>query len=295
MSYRDIAIKKTLPSQTELRDHREHCSIDPETLAAIGCTLEQQVRIKRRNDEYALYTVSEVNQGNPGKVIRMGLSGRQRLGTGDEFNGEVDPQVPNLTLSEDTAEANGEFIERIADNGSQNKLIAIAPHGGNIEAYTDQQAEHLATRLGVSSWCCKGWKRGGDAHDRWHITSVDINSDSFPLLNSVMRRGFTYAVAFHGLNDPNQPGILIGGTAPTTLKEDIKAAIAGAVESGIEVRVARPDDVFGGDDPRNIVNRLTAWWTNGIQIEQSPQARSRHWITIADAVADVYAANCDYL
>lgn len=36
------------------------------------------------------------------------------------------------------------------------------------------------------------------------------------------------------------------------------------------------------------MNRLTAGGANGIQIEQSIEARSNHWRAIADAVADVY-------
>jgi phage replication-related protein YjqB (UPF0714/DUF867 family) len=101
-----------------------------------------------------------------------------------------------------------------------------------------------------------------------------------------MRRGFTYALAFHGFDNPE---ILIGGTAPATLKREIKTAIERATAgSGITVRIAQPGEGFGGDDPRNIVNRLTAGGGNGIQIEQSFQARSSHWLAIADAVADVY-------
>jgi phage replication-related protein YjqB (UPF0714/DUF867 family) len=102
----------------------------------------------------------------------------------------------------------------------------------------------------------------------------------------VISRGFTHAVAFHGFNNPE---ILIGGTAPAALKQEIKTAIEHATAgSGINVRIAQPDEGFGGDDPRNIVNRLTNGGRNGVQIEQSLQARSSHWLAIADAVADVY-------
>jgi hypothetical protein len=67
---------------------------------------------------------------------------------------------------------NGEFVERLDDDGMHTALIVIAPHGGDIEANTDQQAEHVASQLAgkrVSSWRCKGWHpRGAFAH--WHIT-----------------------------------------------------------------------------------------------------------------------------
>ena len=120
------------------------------------------------------------------------------------------------------AEDFSEFIENLADNGHNNGLIVIAPHGGNIEKYTDEQAEHVGQKLSseyVSEWICKGFKKGGGAFDRWHITSTDISEESFPKLKTIMRRHFEYSVAFHGWRDES---ICIGGTMPTDVKQLIK-------------------------------------------------------------------------
>jgi hypothetical protein len=71
-------------------------------------------------------------------------------------------------------------------------------------------------------------------------------------------RGFTYAVAFHGFDEP-PTDVLIGGGAPKSLKQEIKKTINGALAgSGMRVRIASPDEGYGGDSPQNIVNRLTA-------------------------------------
>ena len=61
------------------------------------------------------------------------------------------------------------------------------------------------------------------------------------------------------------------------------------------MRIATADEGFGGDSPRNIVNRLTANGANGIQIEQSLAARSTRGQAIADAVAKVYESRLGYL
>ena len=285
------SIVKARSCQTDLLDHAEQCSVDPHKLATIGCAVGQQVRVRRNATQVGLYTVSEILTESPDSVVRMGLAGRRRLDCDAEFGAEVDAQATRSDLKESEAQTAGEFIERLRDDGTNTGLIAIAPHGGAIEPHTDQQAEHVATRLaarGVSAWRCKGWSLGDDrAGDRWHITSTDIDPASFPRLATVSSRGFANAVAFHGLE---QPGIiLIGGTAPMTLKEAIRAAVEGATSaSGIAVEIARPCQRFGGDDPRNIVNRLTVFSAFGIQLEQSPEARKDHWREIADAVADVY-------
>jgi phage replication-related protein YjqB (UPF0714/DUF867 family) len=297
MATYDASVKKALTaSQQDLIGHKEHCSADPSRLAAVGRALGHQVRIKRNNGQYALYTVSEVRAEAPDTVVRMGETGRKRLDITNEFNATLDSQVPHPSFSDAEAEANSEFVERLEDDGTHTGLIVIAPHGGDIERFTDQQAERVASRLkarSVSSWRCKGWKRGGGASDRWHITATDIHEASFPRLNSVIFRGFTHAVAFHGADAPE---ILIGGAAPAPLKEEIRTAINAAIAgSGITVRIASPDEGVGGDSPRNIVNRLTANGANGIQIEQSLDARTNHWQGIADAVAKVYDAKVGFL
>jgi len=290
-SYDALISMALLPQQEDLRTHKEHCSADPEKLATVGRLLGHQVRIKRNDDEYGLYTVSEIRHENQDNVVRMGRGGRERLGTIDVFEGTLDAQVPHATFSDTQAECNGEFVERLDDDGVHTALIAIAPHGGNIEEHTDRQAERVASQLagkGVSSWRCKGWHpRGAFAH--WHITSTDICEASFPLLNTVISRGFSYAVAFHGFEDTEIPyDILVGGRAPDSLKEEIRCVIEDIVGSDFTVHITEPDDHFGGDDERNIVNRLTAGGANGVQIEQKNGPREKYWCRIADAVANVF-------
>ncbi len=284
------SVKKALDTQTDLQDHREHCAPAARTLASLDSGLRQQVRI-HHNDEFALYTVSELLHETTDPVVRMGLLGRQRLQSDqesdEEFEGSLDTKVVDPDLSDKCARDAGELVERLDDEGSQTHLIAIAPHGGDIEPHTDEQAERVAERLGpqvASAWRGKGWRRGGGAFDRWHITSTDLNPVCFPLLNSVMSRRFAHAVAFHGFND--EPGVLIGGTAPAEVKEQLRQAIQQVLPARLHVRVALPNERYGGDDPNNIVNRLSP--CGGIQIEQGSSPRDDHGRDIADVVADFF-------
>jgi hypothetical protein len=54
------------------------------------------------------------------------------------------------------------------------------------------------------------------------------------------------------------------------------------------VHITEPDELFGGDDKRNVVNRLTAGGRHGIQIEQKKGPREKYARPIADAIANVY-------
>jgi phage replication-related protein YjqB (UPF0714/DUF867 family) len=272
---------------------REHCSANREQLAMIGRTPGCQIRVKRNEDEYALYTVSKTLPEPPENILLMGEEARSRLGATSDFNAVVDAQVPHPSFDDATAKEHGEFVEQLVNSGTHTGLIVIAPHGGAIEEWTDQQAERVMSQLSskqVSCWCCKGWKQGGGAFEQWHITSTDIHEASFPCLNTIINRHFTHAVAFHGFSEER---ILIGGLANNALKQEIQQAIQVAVaESNISVEISEPSSLFGGNNPKNIVNRLSvnslAPQGNGIQIEQSNQARQHYWQQIADAVASVY-------
>jgi len=283
------SVKKAFSSQSTLLDRGEHCSLDPERLESIGVTLGSQIRIKRTDDQFALYTISETRHEPKDTIVRMGFQGRQRLGTADEFEATLDTQVPHPTFSDVEAVENSEFVERLDDHWHQQQLVAIAPHGGGIERHTDEQAELLASVLGcdrASVWRCRGFKLGGGAFERWHITSTDIHESSFPLLKKISCRGFAYAIAFHGFSEAD---VLVGGGAPLALKEEVADAVERALTgSGIRVRVATASEHYDGDSADNIVNRLTAGGANGVQIEQSLEAREGFWKAIALAVAGVY-------
>jgi phage replication-related protein YjqB (UPF0714/DUF867 family) len=288
----DGLVRKAFGSQSTLRDRGEHCSLDPERLAALGRVPGSQIRVRRSAAEFALYTVSETRQELPDTTVRMAPAARQRLGTTDEFAATIDAQVPHPTFSDAEAQENSEFVERLDDDGCQRALVVLAPHGGAIERHTDGQAEHVASMLGsygASVWRCKGFKAGGGAFDRWHITSSEIHEASFPLLRTISARGFAHAVSFHGFSGP---GVLIGGAAPLPLKEEIQRALQGVLAgTGLEVRIAGSSEDYDGDNPRNIVNRLTAGGANGVQIEQSLDVRNGFWEPIAEAVAAVYSRN----
>ena len=285
MATATTSVKKAFDTQEDLKSHREHCAVAARTLASLDRVRGQQVRV-HHDAEFALYTVSELLHETTASVVRMGLPGRQRIGPDGEFDGILDTKVTDPALRDEDARTAGELVERLDDDGAQTHLVAIAPHGGGIEPHTDEQAERVRDRLGsqlASAWRCKGWGANGGAFARWHITSTDIDPTSFPLLGTVASRRFARAVAFHGFDD--EAGVLIGGTAPDQVKQRVRDAIARVLPTDLGVRVAQPDERYAGDDPDNIVNRLSP--CGGIQIEQGSTPREGVGGAIADAVADV--------
>jgi phage replication-related protein YjqB (UPF0714/DUF867 family) len=287
-----IDVLEALDSMPELLDDKELCRMECKLAADCGIAMSDQVRLARSDGIYALYTVSGLHQGGTTSHVRMGLVGRKKLESTKPLSAIdlfVGADILRSDLSDAQAELQSEFVERLTDDGVHTGLVALAPHGGRIELWTDQQAEHVATQLlgkGVSSWRCKGWHKGGSAYDRWHIDASRISRNSFPLLDSIGDRGFTYAVCFHGWS---ADGILIGGGAPLQLKQDIRDAIIAAINDvSIDVSIADVNEFYNGDNPANIVNWLTAGGTGGIQLEQSAVARSNYWQPIAEAVASVF-------
>src|SRR5262245_28719807 len=100
MATLNASIKRTQPTQADLVDHKEHCSGDPEKLAAMGVGYGHQIRVRRNPTQVALYTVSELRQETPENIVRMGQSGRQRLGTTNEFNGTMSDEITHPTYSD---------------------------------------------------------------------------------------------------------------------------------------------------------------------------------------------------
>jgi phage replication-related protein YjqB (UPF0714/DUF867 family) len=288
--------------QLETALAKEHCRTKLSQIKMIGRDLHQQVRIEfptANGTTSAIYTVSTVHNGEPdlvflGEKIQDELNNCQEHSNIHTCIGEVKAQVPFEGLTDEQAEACGEFIERLSHNGQNHKLVVIAPHGGEIEAWTDKQAEYIGNQFSsehVSLWICKGFNKGNDsALKRWHITSTDISEKSFPKLNTIFGPKFEYSIAFHGWT---KDSICVGGSknqTPPNLKERIKNTIQETLlAKGSDIQVNNSDspegcpEGFNGDKDENIVNRLG---TNGIQIEQCMKAREKYHDDIAQAVAD---------
>ncbi|WP_165075938.1 poly-gamma-glutamate hydrolase family protein [Paludisphaera rhizosphaerae] len=285
-----VAEVKKAEAGSELTKQQEHCEIDADRLAALGAKPGQQARIYKDSSTFAVYTLIP-RQEEPDTIIRMGLSGRQRMGKDapDSFSATVAiVPAPRSELTDEQADTQGELVERLDDDGTHTGLLIMAPHGGEIERPTDLQSIRLKEKLGkprVSTWILKGYDPPGPqtAYGRWHITSTEISEASYPLLAQAGKRRYDYAFSFHG---KAAEGLLVGGTGPMELKQEVAEALKKAVgDKGVEVVIAYQGQPLGGTTPSNIVNRYT---DRGIQLEQGPTARREYWKEIADAVAEVY-------
>ncbi len=156
-----VTVRQAIRSeQGELIDQEEHCSMDARTIAALGIADRRQVRITAAGRR-AIYTVSETRDETADGVVRMGLGGRRRLGQDDVFEATASAAILDPDLPDQRAEAEGRFVERLADDGAQKALIIVAPHGGGIEPHTDEQAAGVAARFPadrVSTWVCKAFE-----------------------------------------------------------------------------------------------------------------------------------------
>src|SRR5262245_61234816 len=119
MGIGEATIRRALSSQDDLKARREHCSVDDRLLGSVGAAVGQQIRIRRTPSEYALFTVGEARQEDEATVVRLGLGGRRRLGTENPFDGEVILPAAHPTMSDADAEASGELVERLDDDGAQ--------------------------------------------------------------------------------------------------------------------------------------------------------------------------------
>src|SRR5882762_3975639 len=200
----DASINQALlPEQNDLKDHKEHCSADPEKLATVGRLRGHQVRIKRNDDEYALFTVSEVRQENQDNVLRMGKCGRERLGTSDEFVGTLDAQVVNATLADSDAKCRSEFVERLDNHGMPTPLIVIAPHGG-ISRRTPTSRPSTSRR----SWRGRESAHGGARAGGSLVALLPIGTSPPPIST---RRAFPLSTR-SSLGASNTPSPSMGST-----------------------------------------------------------------------------------
>ncbi|MCA9657720.1 MAG: poly-gamma-glutamate hydrolase family protein [Myxococcales bacterium] len=278
-------------------------------------------------DEMALFTVSGVfDAGNAQQIDAFvwdddnaPLDGKRRLELGPgTLNGQpldvhldeavaqdwdepCPAQDPSYGLVE-CLDGDIEQVFSVVDN-----YVFLAPHGGNIEPHTDEQAQAASTHSFAYqngtfdmadhslAWFLKGFRSGGGAHKHFHIASEDIGRGSFPKLDLIgpkvdnLFNGFPYAVAFHGMsNKPAKYTIYVGGGSSLCVRNQVVATLTAVLanESSVSV-VLSPDPKLDGTSALNLVNWLTLNGAGGIQLEQTSAVREDYGTAVAHAVAEL--------
>ncbi len=283
-----------LDEQENIIDNSRYVSMDTSLMESLGLEVGQQIRLRVRDAEnkYGMYTIVQARDEGD-NIIRMGLSGRQRMGQNDPFIAYLKKSVvaTELSTKEEAAEYE-QLVESLDDYAGNRDLVAIAPHGGIIQNFTDIQSDYLSLDpyledYGVSVWNVYGYQGELGAFDAWHNSSNDLSELSFPKLNQIINRGFKFAVSFHG-HAANGHQVRIGGLNDYTLnngqslKERIQELIIEKSDGEIEVIL------FSGSSPDNVVNRLASHdrgGYGGIQILSSMDARKDYRFDIVNAVA----------
>jgi phage replication-related protein YjqB (UPF0714/DUF867 family) len=276
---------------------REHLDLHPELMRRMGLARLEQVRVVLSTGETRVMTVEQQYTGPRGqRVGHMHSLAYAQFGVPV---GDVSAYLYTGTgvavradISDAEAQTLGDHIEYSATTGSDiaNDVLVMGPHGGEIERWTDEQAERCYSQLvalgnSVACWGTRGYTPSGSAQtasNRWHTTMVDFNPSNHPMLSALWSRQFAYGVQFHGYAADGT--IEVGGKCGDPARNAVKAALEAALTGmGVTVSLANNDN-WDGDSDRNALNRLVpAGYT--VQLEQGFDVRTAHWQLIADTMA----------
>ena len=331
---------------------RERCLVSSDLASVLGLLEGMQIRVTGSDGSAAVFTVGGTfsvlhlpiapyfgiriysntsgSTTTDGGVYRLcGLAG------GSAALPFTTCTVRNVPVSESTTDgvvtsfytesASGSFTEHVTRADDQ-ELVALFPHGGNIDMHTSDQVAAFVSQLSAEGaaatlWECRGAWSGGGAFQRWHITADDIDLHSFRGLFMAQYRPygvsfpgsqicvpFGHAVAFHGFSAASSIlcAVVIGGRAALAHKQTVQTrvqeAIAAAAPSTLvyyhvaDVGVIPPTSWHGidltdktGTSPDNLVNRICT--AGGIQIEQSQAIRNSSILrtAVAQGVATAMA------
>jgi phage replication-related protein YjqB (UPF0714/DUF867 family) len=295
-----VTIKEALAEQVRINTgvlrRREHLTLHPHLLHRMGHPLMTQVFVTLDTGEARVMTVEQpYTDGDGWRTARMNADSYGYFGVpvgpvGATIFGGVTAAV-NDTLSDAEAQAQGGHIEVLDDDGVDDAMLIMAPHGGDMEDYTSLQAlRFYAAMIALGKECVCYQTRGYsitamDPSAKWHTTMVDFNTTSFPLLGNVATRLYTYCCSFHGFTDVMK--IELGGRAPDVDKNIVKAALEAAIP-GLTVSL-NPDPTIEGNSMRNPINRYCSG-DRSMQLEQSYDVRRDYWEDVTDVMVAYYAA-----
>lgn len=169
------------------------------------------------------------------------------------------------------SDTHGTFTEFLYN--TENSIILLAPHGGQVEPNTDTEAMIIGQYIeGASIWGTRGIVDGGydDAYNRWHTSSKTDPLHAFPLYQQLQQHNYQCSISFHVMSED---GIIIGGRAPKAVRESLQKVLEKYFPTE-DIRLGVKGGPRAGMNPHNFVNNLSS--SNPIHIEQSTDIAMNH-------------------
>ncbi|MCU4744392.1 hypothetical protein [Natronoglomus mannanivorans] len=266
--------------------YKDRCSLSRELASELDVDRQDHVRLD--TGPYSTYYRIETLHDDPSRPIVVHEEHVHRFGAEPGSTVNVSTTIPRESPSE--ARERGGLAETLIDDGTQDRVLVTAPHGGAVERGTDVIAEYtyeLLREAGipVSLWMLRGYNPpdGSEvtAHRRWHVGKPIDARSGYPGLRSIVDRGFDVVIGFHrsGFDE-----IEVGGRIDAATR----AAVADRLRTFTDKPVRSDLDSLRlpGTHPRVSVNYLSEGGDNGLHIECTPGTCTNYRRETARAVAE---------
>lgn len=257
-----------------------------------------EIQWQQRSSIYTTRFDADFNTDSNENIAWMTQEALQRQGLGTKENlVDIAPFATNPNIeNRSNADSLKDIMEqKIKGDNYQSKLIACAPHGGDILKNSERQALLFSSENEFNSWLAAGYEYTNEqAYKRFYVNPDLLNPTSFYELDSLTGENYEYAISFVLLDDfDTESTIIIGGLAELEIKRVYAAELNDALPSSYNIKI----DVNGrydGTDTRNFVNQISENGVNGIQIAQTRDITRTSWRTVAKACLEAHKSYTDY-
>ncbi|WP_142860715.1 poly-gamma-glutamate hydrolase family protein [Salinigranum halophilum] len=291
----ETQVYKARSDQTRLKNRGRRCSLSRELQMTTGVEPNHHIRVECEG-KAAYYIVDQVHE-NSSYPFRTAKKGRERLGSSPGDTITISPIVPQEDYLQ--ARRTGGFTETVWDDGKQDEILFIAPHGGDVEFGTDDiaiRSHNAMQNNGYSSsvWMCHGFNNdlAKDAFTRWHIKKPCQSIPSYPGLRQLSDRRFDYCVSFHMQGKDKERDeyyIGVGGQVDDEIRIEIAELLR--ERTGKTVVDELDEMMWAGTSDTNSVNYLSK--QGGLQLELTPGTCYRYRRKVAQTVFDVFSERID--
>jgi len=279
----ETQVYKARSDQARLKNRGRRCSVSTELQEQLD--VEEGYHLRAEVDSNSAYYLVDQVHSNTDYPFRTAKKGRTRLNLSSGDTLKLSTIIPQGDYLE--ARQTGDFAETLWDNGTQDSVLFIAPHGGDIEFGTDDisiRSHKAMQNNGFSSsvWMCHGFNNSlsKDAFSRWHIKKPCRAIPSYPGLRQISDRRFDYCVSFHMQTESY---IGVGGRVDDEVRHRVAELLR--ERTGKTVIDNLDEMKWSGTAEDNSVNFLSK--NGGLQLEMTPGTCYRYRRKVAQSVYDV--------